>query len=308
MTNVKGSIYRVGLLLLMAAPASCMPGPNPVPGGDGGNDDQGVVVGPGDMTVNPPYPAGGCGACVLNRCAKEVGICKADPGCAAWLACLDACAPGDGGEPEGGCEAACAIAFTTPSRTAVLAFQDCRYNGAGASCAGCVRVATTDGGSPLLHQGCPPSNMPTACGKCQTDNCCNTQRTLSITLEGQVLVNCLANTCGPTDAKCQYQCLLDHPKGVRVLAPHDACLNPYCGSGCGGETDCVQCEMDRCLDRWVDCEANPDCFRMTACIAQSATDADRLACRELYAAGLMLFESLHGCVQSHCGASCTDPL
>ncbi len=64
------------------------------------------------------FGASACETCLRNACAAEFSPCEADPACAAYLACYDACPPGPMPKyPDVGCEQAC------PHPTANLALS-----------------------------------------------------------------------------------------------------------------------------------------------------------------------------------------
>src|SRR5262249_26959319 len=87
-----------------------------------------------------------------SACRDEIGNCLGDPGCAAWMTCLQHCPVG----PEGDVDAACAEGCAPPSgeagETARTALEKCRTRSGRAACPACGPIECEH--IPLLCQTC----------------------------------------------------------------------------------------------------------------------------------------------------------
>jgi hypothetical protein len=228
------------------------------------------------------YGQSACGRCARDACAAAVKTCTADPDCAAYLACTDACsAPRGGLDPA--CESACRSDASSEAVVAEAQLIDCRARGAGTSCVPC-RSADASAGGSVLQQTCPPSADSDPCAHCEEQHCCMTRAACKSRSECAALADCLggcivsllASGCGDagddsaTEAcsmTCGERCNAAHPDGATDYAPLFACSTVYCGAECWAPLAdaCVECRRRSCLDSYTNLVSTADGYRLAIC-------------------------------------------
>jgi hypothetical protein len=205
-----------------------------------------------------------CGKCVTMQCAGERRGCAAEPACATYLACADACPSAPSGDIDPACEAACARPTDPAGLAALDAFTACRTRGAGTSCTTC-GPASVRYRSPILQQDCklpavvpstpvtvcPPSTeaIVLACRRCQYEKCCDTRTACDNSATCLELRSCTA-PCAVKNRDC-YAKYDDSILGV--VGENLACVRVLCTEECSGGAvnPCATCVYGKCGDENV---------------------------------------------------------
>ena len=247
--------------------------------------------------------------------------CDADPGCARYLACLDACPVSPTGDADPSCAAACSKGPSS-SQPAVQELADCRTSGAGASCTACGKDSGS-GGSPILHQSCQPAkdagctNCPAGCFSCEKGSCCDTYVACASSADCKALEKCIkdcqsgipddAGSMGtpPPDQSCDYVCSMAHPKGLETWAPRWACLSVFCDKPCGLDSDsCSTCLNEKCANEYVAVEGTPEGYLFDACFQGCPSGFNKCtnACVQMYPGTEASVNVLQACGEAQCPA------
>lgn len=253
------------------------------------------------------YGSSACGMCVeQTACLTTLNTCASDPGCGAYLDCLDACPLGANGDADVACEKACPPVSGSAGKAAHEAFVNCRLSGPGANtCAPCGQIpAFTD---PDLLQTCPSSTDPNACYKCEDEHCCDVYQACMNEPDCGALKLCI-QACG--DVPCEDKCYQDHPAGVVPYGHRIACLFHFCfdSDACGKTalTPCVKCQNLHCADETAACQHDLQCQLLDDCQVQckAADEACFTACDTKFPTSLALHKSVLACGLEHCQLVC----
>jgi len=232
---------------------------------------------PPERALTVVHGASVCGRCVATACARERGGCEAEPECAAYVACADACPSTSIGDIDPACEAACLRPTDPAGGSAEAALTACRTSGPGASCAGC-GANTSPYRSPLLRQDCPvPAAPPTApvlvctpgteavvlaCRRCEIERCCDARRACEDSAECTALKECTL-VCADVEGKCYAE----HDSAVALEAARRACRFVLCAAPCSTKpvNSCSTCINTRCGDEFVSLYGTHDGLLLEEC-------------------------------------------
>jgi hypothetical protein len=283
-------------LLAAACSSDSLDEPSSEQGGSAGSAG---LAGSGSET--PSFGESECGQCVATECSAERSVCSAEPGCASYVSCLEACPVAGGGDVESVCEAACSRPEAGAAKSALDDYVACRK---GASCAACASPATGAGGSPggtgILGQQCEPSPLANACLKCIAESCCDTEAAYDGSSAAQELDDCV-DAC--EDVPCQQTCFEQWPAEAQTVLDHDACNAMKCGTpeACSS-SDGLLCLITHCADLYVDCYADLACFMLKECrLACNLDSACTDACDEAAPASAVAKYERYGlCLSNEC--------
>jgi len=260
------------------------------------------------------FGGGGCDTCIRGACSAEISTCGSDAGCAAWLACLQACPIGPSGDADATCEATCLVDGTVAAegRDAIVA---CRRSGAGASCAECGAAPTssTSTGGPgvctmpaIVDQTCGPSGAE-GCNACLYDECCDSIRDVFGSGPAADLVTCWL-ACPDDDGDCANDCYADHPDGIQGFGNFRACaqVNCYETGLCPSPRDnaCSTCQRTECNCEVANCHADVSCHQIYECFANCEDGACAAGCPAKYPDGQTLYDNMSVCTAQHCVTLC----
>lgn len=248
------------------------------------------------------WSAGACGTCVTAACTAARADCGADPGCAAWLSCFEAC-------PES--DAACGVACATPSgsagEVARARFNECRLQGAGSGCTAC---GTSDGGialDPLLTQQCPASAETNECWKCEDEHCCDSYAACKVDSPECSAFSLCINDCTTTGDldTCFAQCDTQNPGGIDLYLRRLSCVQHRCLKECGESEDpCLICANTECGNESVACDTDQSCYKLQRCIA-ACPQADGTCINACISANpTPHWEPYQTCITQRCTTSC----
>jgi hypothetical protein len=266
----------------------------------------------------PAFGAGACGKCVASSCAGPVKTCNADPGCAAYLACVDKCPQAAGGNVDPACAAKCPRGTASASTTAEAEIDDCRNTGPGAKCAGC----GVDGGgqNPIVNQTCTPMTDQTPCYTCEDDSCCNTYAACHVNPDCTSLETCLkdcyqgvADDAGspaggaPDGGSCDIICGGAHMAGLVDWAPRLACLQVKCAVQCENPpmpplSQCDACINQYCANEYANLNGTPQGYLYGACFAACPSGANpcTAGCIQQYPSASAAGMALAACGNANC--------
>jgi hypothetical protein len=276
-------------------------------GGGGGGGSSSSSSSGGSGGGGSSYDQSACGLCVKEACAAEIDACAGDPGCAAYLTCLNVCGLDATGNADPACADACPTPDNSTSQAARTALEECRWHGDGATqCAAC---GVTIYAHPLLNQDCPASMDPNACFACEDTHCCETYAACEANAECDVLVQCL-QACPVSDDACWSQCLADHPTGIADLGARLGCVLIYCGEQglCNDNplSSCERCVNTRCGDLFMTCWSDAECYLLSDCAASCPTGDGACidGCVAAHPAGEQKFNDYSVCSTQSCAAEC----
>jgi hypothetical protein len=264
-----------------------------------------VVACESDSSAPPPddTPAGwgvsACGQCVHTACAAAVDACSADPGCAAYLTCLDGCALNALGDVDPACEAACPVPDSSTSRELEHSLTVCRIDGDGKGC-------PCGAPSSIFDQQCSDSPETNPCWICEDENCCDTYAACQADPDCQAIAPC-TQACGEDDDACFNQCFIDHAAGMDAWGPRFMCFTVECDEECAGETidPCFGCTLRECERTEIACDSDVSCWLLAFCIGDCGSDGACVqACNEQYPDGVALFEQHAVCAVDRCADVC----
>lgn len=208
-----------------------------------------------------------CGVCVESTCATEVTQCEAEPSCANFIGCLEACPVGANGDADPTCEAACPVPTEGAGQTAVQSFLTCRAQSNCAPCGG----GNSDAGSkhPILSQQCSPATT-LGCAKCEDENCCDTYAACAGDADCQAIKNCL-KACTDPVSQCFADCFAANPggNGKQLTLDRFACIDVLCAVPCSEITlPCDFCFREKCANTLAACDVDESCYLGTLCISE----------------------------------------
>lgn len=272
---------------LACSPDEGAPGPAQT-GGAGGIGGMGGIGGAASWTDAP------CGACATAACAAEKKTCGEDPACAAWDACLAACAADETGLPAPACSAAC-TGSSTPGATAYLA---CLAK-ASSSCTGCSGAGGAPT-NPIYTQMCAPANLSNACLDCQADKCCDSAAAIKGKASG--VYGCWL-AC--KDPACESACYEKFPDQVADFGGWQACTFGLCSQPCTSSA-CAHCQADLCKEELAACYTLPECFLALSCGLECAKGdaACAAACSEAHPSGKKALDDYAVCTSQQCLTKC----
>ncbi len=265
--------------------------------------------------ASPTYATSCLGGCISSACKSQISACNGDPTCASYLACLDGCPVTSSGDVDPACVAQCPPVSGLAGTDAKDAFDACRQQAAGASCAKC--VGGMDGGGTggaggaaacqppaALMQQCPASTGTDACGKCQYERCCDSVNQVFNGGPATDFANCV-QAC--TDLACVQACATKYPNGVQGFGEYEGCAYVECSATGACATDqCGACSYKNCGCELASCESDPGCFLILECESYCTTTTCAKACvtNATGAASAQLAETYAVCVSQRCITAC----
>lgn len=260
--------------------------------------------------VQNPYGQSPCAACVMSNCDVAVVLCKDDPECAGYLACLTGCPVGATGNVDTSCAAGCAWPEGSAGSMAAQSFTACRETGPGALCSSCLGPGTA---SPILDQTCGLSNDPTRCGHCEDEYCCNTYMACATSPECKAIEACVKECAGGSATSftsCEDACYASHTGGLAQWAARLACLHVYCADvdACGNVPldACEKCIDSSCAEAYVDLYGTPQGLLLTGCaeVCAPTDSACTDGCLKKYPAAAPAFPAFATCATQRCNTPC----
>jgi hypothetical protein len=249
---------------------------------------------------------GACGQCIETQCPFEVNACEGDPECADWLSCVNRCPPhASDSDADPACEVACPIAQSSTAERAKKALETCRLQGEGAT--GCPTCEHVQSGHPLLNQQCPKSKETNGCYICEDEHCCETFAAYFANPEAVATKECIL-ACH--DDQCEYQCLLDHPEGVRDWGRRITCVLTFCSTA---DTcldvppdPCIPCLNNACAEAQMQCAEDPACFLIEQCIGRDSCLNECVGeCADSYPSGKERYFQSTACYLTYCAEECS---
>lgn len=228
-----------------------------------------------DEPTNEPnaWSTGQCGSCALTNCARERGLCDAEPSCVAHAKCAEACPADARGLLDAACLAQCPLVEESGGARVRAAYDSCLVGRGMSACDTCPLTKLPPSVERILSQQCQPSTETNACYACEDERCCETYQACVDEPEcKQELQPCLV-AC-KSDKRCAAACYASHPGGVQTWARRQSCLVANCKTECGEPADaCVACVIDGpCRETEVRCDSDEGCFLIRACIDATCPD------------------------------------
>jgi hypothetical protein len=258
------------------------------------------------------YAASACGACVLDACGSATQRCQAEPACAPYLDCVDACAPDTTGAPDAACVAACPREGGKSALDARAILDACLVKSA-PSCPSCKPKAVEGApSSRIIGQTCPASPSTKPCDVCEDERCCDTYAAY-LTVPSAKMLNECAKSCATMTGSAFEQCLLgcysQYPDAAPVYAERIACVNSYCSDGtCQAATACNGCLYEKCRVEQADCEGDVACNSIEYCVQAACpgafTEECLQGCLPKYPAGIVRYNTAYACSVDKCAAEC----
>ncbi len=286
----------------------------------------GMDAGGPDSTA-ATFGSSACNACFSTACATQVTACNADPQCASYVICLDACSVGPTGSADPTCAASCLGSAPDQAETTLDA---CESAGAGAACAACGSsdAGALDAGAEasIVNENCPGDvDADNACNRCIDNSCCNARAACKGDPNCVAFVDCLGNCLSgvPDDAgvhdsgvpdaggnqhllnyECDLYCSSAIPGALTNYAPFQLCVFVDCSSACGESTACSDCTTQSCVSQWIASNATPEGYLLGDCAAAcDATDtACVTACMNEYPSAVAALTALTNCGMTDCPA------
>lgn len=298
--SVHDASVVLGALLTIALSAACS---SESGGGDGGGSSSPAAsVGPTGGPV--AFGAGPCGACVRGACASVLAACEADPGCAAYVSCLEACPVGDRGDADPRCGSTCPRGATLDARLLAADVDACRDPGPGSQCAACsVRPRELAPQIAILNQTCGPSAATSACVACQDLYCCETYEACIADRD------CAAYRDCAKDEGAFADCAERYIEASNLFAPDIVCAKYHCAidqPSCdrAQRDPCLECAYTRCTKEWAASEGTGDGFLLGDCIGSCEDPTCERACYDRYPAARDALFAYGACVTVACGGAC----
>lgn len=248
-----------------------------------------------------------CASCTLHACNLELVDCRADPGCALNLDCVEACPARPDGDPDPACVARCPAAAASASETPRRALERCRLAGRATACEACPASQLRRYRNPLLTNACPSpawdagagaTPVQETCAKCIAERCCTSRDACRQDPTCFDLKDCYG-AC--TDSACEAACFAQYDSSIGTLFGFVGCAVVHCNVDCGSGTNaCSTCINDRCADPNIACQADHDCFLLTRCVTPCKEFSCIEACNATYPAGTAKLEELEFCAQRSC--------
>lgn len=276
----------------------------------GPTDTSGSGGAGGTTTAALTFGTGECGICVETKsCVAQLQACAADPSCAAYLECLDACPLGADGDADVACEQACPEVTGSAGQTAHQDFLKCRTSGDGAACVACGKIDAPK--SPVFQQTCPPDPPPedvgNKCYVCEDIHCCDTYAACHDDPECKALGDCV-KACA--DIPCEDACYEAHPTGFSKWGDRVGCVLHFCADddACGDVPldPCVACDNLHCADEDLACREDIECTLLRDCQTpcDPTDDACRAACEQDHPDGVAPFTAWADCAVENCILVC----
>jgi hypothetical protein len=242
------------------------------------------------------YVTSDCGSCVARSCQEQIDACAADPGCASYLECLNACPTGPVGNVDQDCEAACPVADNSTTEGLKADLTLCRQDGPGSECGPC-------GVSSILEQQCSMSTETNACAICEDESCCETYIACRDDATCWALKDCL-QACPQTDDACWDQCMADYGDGMDLFGERMTCIFAQCGIECGSG-ECNACVTAACPNSSLQCYQRADCWLLEGCVGDCGGDTTCIqGCYDTYPDATAIFEVLASCSVANCAQAC----
>lgn len=249
-----------------------------------------------------------CAACTFTACNQERGDCRAEPGCARNLDCIEACPATAEGDPDPDCSARCPIAASTAAETARLALERCRVGGQATDCVTCPGAGRRRNHNPILTSTCEnatydagPGATPVMeeCSRCVGRRCCDARDACRTDESCFPLKDCYG-AC--RDSACEDACFAQYDGSVGRLFGFLGCALVHCATACGSvENPCSACVYRNCADTYVACQADHDCYLLSHCLAPCGLSQGCVtACTAKFPGAVGLVESQTLCAQARC--------
>lgn len=287
---------------LAALPAGCDSAPATTTNGGGGG-------------VDATYAASSCNACIDTACKAELEACGADPGCTAYLSCIDECPLDEKKNLDAACDAACGSGDSTEAKKLIAAVRVCHQKGPGGACTEC-GSPKNDVLPPPAEEGCPPLDpSETLCHQCYFSQMCHTYDGCfdGTHPDCDDLGTCFAacETVHPGD-DCVAACFDMHPTSVVPFTTLLAKETTVCHAGVKNcdvalEQPCEQCAFQTCGDSLYDLMTTEPGFLLYWCVIAECKDGSIPcidACVQKYPAGNEDFFLWSECLANVCDAAC----
>lgn len=221
-----------------------------------------------------------CNACMEQSCCAKLAACDTGTGCGSLIACLEACAPGDGPCAQG-CQAA------EPDGVAALQALFACYE---MSC-----KSTTACGSAVCDSGFVHASAE--CGDCLSASCCDTWKA------------CAADeTCSDCLVMSAASCVDPTSESGKAFQAAMTCQKTQCGMHCAvgicdsglgtSSSACNYCLGQSCCADIKACAAEPGCLD---CLTSGGNSA---GCADTGTSTGQMYEAVAGCWESNCASAC----
>jgi hypothetical protein len=267
---------------------------------------------PSAVLAEGAWGSSACAVCTFDKCKSELTNCRAEPGCARNLDCIEACPTNAEGDPEASCVSRCPIADASAAEGRRVALEQCRTTGRATSCPDCAASQRRRFRHPLLNSVCedlPYDAGPDAtavqerCGLCLSKRCCDARNTCNADPSCGALRECV-DVCN-TDA-CIDACYVKYDPSIANLFALVTCAVVLCAPECESpDTPCNRCLYGDCADEVMACAADHTCKLLSFCADKCGpNELCQRACRDKYPAAGTLFSNQLGCVQNRCPGAC----
>jgi hypothetical protein len=250
-----------------------------------------------------------CGKCVATSCGAEITACGSDAGCAAYLACLDACSPGSSGDADATCVAKCPVGTSQGTLETLADVNACRSVGPGAMCKACGVPSNPKLTAPVLNDSCPSTSTETnPCYVCEDEHCCMSSLACAGDMDCVALEQCLGSCNG--GAPCIQMCTMQHAVGANVFGPYFACGSVRCAAD-QAECDpterdvCEQCVFSTCSDPFAYFLSTQGGYALLACVESCGSDAScEDACYTSFPTAFVKYVDYAACIAEGCKGQC----
>ena len=276
-----------------------------------------------------PYATSACRTCSRAVCTRELGACMADPGCAAFVRCLDRCGLAEGGDVEPGCADACVKDTSAAGEDLRKVLRACQEHTAQGACPSCglIECEAVDL-NPVCDQERPLSEL-SPCRRCGERRCCTHWAACQADERPDgcraLVKECLTDnphdfcTNRKQNAEHRYLCQQRHQAGlarfgalmgcisVRCLEA-DSCYEDPCKPGQPAEAfACAQCVRDNCACLDASTDATPDFQMFMACLGAMACGNDPVCqqqCLTMHPGARKANSALLNCMAKSCRVPC----
>jgi hypothetical protein len=215
---------------------------------------------------DPTFADSECATCLKDVCAVSYDACAGEPGCAAFLSCLDDCPESEAGLPVASCEAECAKPDGSAAATLLSDYLACRDVGPGhRECESCT-------GGEVPCYACARKACEQELNACYDDPACLAYQ--------QCTLDCEDANPPPNNVLCLDACgQAADPATVLLARTSELCTLPPCVSECLAEpSPCVECIVAQCWTEHSNCQVVPECARLDACVADCFYAQDQSSC------------------------------
>lgn len=272
-------------------------------GGAGGAPATGGTAG---AETGSGWAASACGLCVESTCSSALTQCEAEPSCANYIGCLEACPVAASGDADPACEAACAFPTEGAGQAAATSFASCR---ASSNCAPCGTSSDAGTKHPILTQVCPGSSA-SGCAKCEDEHCCDSYAACAADADCQAIKNCL-KACTDPASQCYTDCFAANPNGngKQLTLNRFACIDVLCGVECAEISEpCDFCTRDKCANTLAACNVDEKCYIGSLCISECAGDQTCVqgCIAQVTGTSLDILNAFLSCADNTCSAECSS--